>query len=116
MVNLLLRLVLSALLLMVIAYLVPGIHVTFWSALGAAVVIGLLNMFVRPLFILLTLPLTILTFGLFVLVINGVLFAIAAWLVPGFTVHGFTAAFVGALLYAVAGFATHLVAGIGQAR
>jgi putative membrane protein len=116
MVNLLLRLVLSALLLMIIAYLVPGIHVGFWSALGAAIVIGLLNMFVRPVFVLLTLPLTILTFGLFVLVINGVLFAIAAWLVPGFTVHGFTAAFVGALLYALAGFVTHLIAGIGRAR
>jgi putative membrane protein len=57
-----------------------------------------------------------LTFGLFVLVINGILFDSAAWLVPGFTVHGFTAAFVGALLYALAGFATHLIAGIGDTR
>jgi len=110
MLKLLLRWVLSALALMVIAYLVPGVRVTFASALGAAVVIGLLNAFLRPLFILLTLPLTILTFGLFVLLINAILFGIAAWLVPGFTVHGFRAALVAALLYALAGWVTHPLA------
>lgn len=115
MVKLLLRWALSALALMLIAYLVRGIHVTFLSALGAAVVIGLLNAFLRPIFVILTLPITLITFGLFVFVINAILFAIAAWLVPGFTVHGFRAALLGSLLYAVAGMVVHAVASGGSA-
>jgi putative membrane protein len=113
--NLVLRLVLCALALMVIAYLVPGIHVTFLSALGAAVVIGILNAFLRPIFVLLTLPITLITFGLFVFVINAILFGIAAWLVPGFTVHGFRAALVGSILYALAGVIIHGITGAGRA-
>jgi putative membrane protein len=114
MLNLLFRWVLSALALLVIAHIVPGIHVGFYSALGAAVVLGLLNAVLRPIFVILTLPITILTLGLFVLVINAVLFAIAAALIPGFTVHGWRAAFVGALLYAVAGFITHAITSFGH--
>lgn len=112
MLNLIVRWVLSAVALMVIAYLVPGIHVGFLSALGAAVVIGFLNAFLRPIFVILTLPLTILTLGLFVLVINAVLFGIAAWLVPGFTVHGFRAALAGSILYALSGVVAHLITGL----
>ena len=113
--KLVLRWVLSALALVLIAHVVPGIQVTFRSALGAAVVIGLLNAFLRPIFILLTLPITIITFGLFVFVINAVLFAITAWLIPGFTVHGFRAALVGSILYAVAGVVVHAIAGVSRA-
>lgn len=115
MLNLVLRWVLSALALMLIAYIVPGIHVTFLSALGAAVVIGLLNAFLRPIFVILTLPITLVTFGLFVFVINAILFGIAAWLVPAFTVHGFRAALVGSILYALAGVVVHAVTGAGRA-
>jgi putative membrane protein len=110
----LLRLVLSALALVLIAKIVPGIHTTLGAALFAAIVIGILNAVLRPIFIILTLPLTIITFGLFVFVINAALFALAAWLVPHFTVHGFAAAFVGALLYAGAGLIVHLIVGIGH--
>lgn len=115
MLNLALRWVLSALALVLIAKLVPGIHVTFLSALGAAVVLGLLNAFLRPIFVILTLPITLLTFGLFVFVINAILFAIAAWLIPAFTVHGFRAALVGSLLYALAGVIIHAVTGATRA-
>jgi putative membrane protein len=112
---LLLRWVLSALALVLIAKIVPGIHATFLSALGAAVVLGLLNAFLRPIFVILTLPITLITFGLFVFVINAILFGIAAWLVPGFTVHGFRAALVGSILYAIAGMIVHGVTRAGRA-
>ncbi len=106
-VRLLVRWLLCALALVLIAKIVPGIHATFGVALVAALVIGLINVFLRPIFVLLTLPITLVTFGLFVLVINAALFALAAWLVPGFTVHGFGAALVGSILYAVASAVIH---------
>lgn len=108
-VRLLVRWLLCALALVLIAKIVPGIHATFGVALVAALVIGLINVFLRPIFVLLTLPITLITFGLFVLVINAALFALAAWLVPGFTVHGFGAALVGSTLYAVASAVIHAV-------
>ena len=108
-VRLVVRWVLSALALVLIAKIVPGIHATFGVALVAALVIGLINAFLRPIFILLTLPITLITFGLFVLVINAALFGLAAWLVPGFTIHGFAAALVGSILYAIASACIHAV-------
>lgn len=108
MITLLLRLILSALALVVIAKVVPGIQTSFGAALFAAIIIGLLNLSLRPLLLLITLPLTIITFGLFVFVINALLFRLAAWLTPGFEVHGFRAALVGSVLYAVAGLVIHL--------
>lgn len=114
MLKLVLRLVLSAAALVLIAHVVRGIHVTFLSALGAAVVLGLFNAFLRPIFVILTLPITLITFGLFIFVINAVLFLIAAWLVPGFVVHGFLAALLGSVLYAVAGMIVHGVTSVGR--
>jgi putative membrane protein len=108
-IGILLRWILSAIALLVIAKIVPGIHAGFLSALFAAIVIGLVNAFLRPIFVILTLPLTILTLGLFLFVINALLFALAAWLVPGFTVVGFRAALVGSILYAIAGMIIRLV-------
>lgn len=109
MIGLLLRWILSALALVVIAKIVPGIHTSISAALIAAIIIGLINALLRPLLILITLPLTIVTFGLFIFVINALLFGLAAWLTPGFTVHGFRAAVVGSILYAIAGAIIHLV-------
>lgn len=81
-----------------------GIHVaSFTSALWAALVIGLLNAFVRPLLILLTLPVTVLTLGLFLFVINAFTFQIAARLLDNFAVSGFAGALVGSILYSVWG-------------
>lgn len=106
----LLRLVLNALALMVIAYVVPGIQVGLVSALVAALVLGAVNAVVRPVLIVLTLPVTILSLGLFLFVINAATFGLAAFLVPGFHVHGFAAALAGSILYWLAGWATnHLV-------
>lgn len=95
----LIRLLLVALALMGVAHLIPGIEVaSFLTAFGAAIILGLLNIFVRPLLVLLTLPVTLLTLGLFVFVINGLLFWAAASFLDGFSVDGFIPAFVGALI------------------
>lgn len=95
-----LRWVVNALAVMLAAYLIPGVSVTnFWSALITALVMGLINAIIRPLVILLTLPVNIITLGLFTLVINAGMFWLAAYLVPGFDIFGFWAAFGGALVF-----------------
>jgi putative membrane protein len=100
--KLLLIWILNALALLAVAYLVPGIHVAgFTAALFAALVIGLVNMLIKPILVLLTLPITVLTLGLFILVINGLLFyAVGSWL-EGFEVKTFLAGMIGALLYSI---------------
>jgi len=97
--KLLFRWLLSACTLLLIAYYVPGILVTsIYAALIAALVLGLINALIRPLVILLTLPVNILTLGLFTLVINALLFWFASTIVKGFFVAGFWPAFWGALI------------------
>src|SRR5207245_4428721 len=86
----LLRVVVNALAIMLAASIVPGIAVDgLVSALAAAVLLGLINAFVRPVLLILTLPITLLTLGLFLLVLNGFCFWLVAWLVKGFHVAGF---------------------------
>ncbi len=81
------------------AYLIPGIAVTSFGALiVAALVLGFLNAVLRPILVLLTLPVTIMTLGFFYLVVNAIVFALAAVLVPGFVVAGFGPALIGAIL------------------
>lgn len=93
---------LNAIALLAVAYLVPDIHVAgFGAALVAALVIGVLNMLIRPLLVLLTLPITVLTLGLFILVINGVLFYAAGSWLEGFEVKTYLAGMIGALLYSI---------------
>lgn len=95
----LLRWLISALALMLVAYLVPGITVaSFYTALILALVLGFLNAIVRPILLFLTLPITILTLGLFALVINAGIFLFTASIIKGFAVDGFWAAFVGSLV------------------
>lgn len=102
MLELLVRWILFAGALLFVAWLIPGISLaSFATALGAAFVIGLVNIFIRPLLIILTLPINILTLGLFTFVINGLMFLLVAKLVPGFNVEGFWAAFFGALLLSI---------------
>ena len=85
--------------LWVTAYLVPGVTITSWTALAiAALVLGLINATVKPVLVILTLPITILTLGLFYLVVNAIAFALAAALVPGFQIAGPVPAIVGALV------------------
>lgn len=100
--RLLLVWVINALSLLAVAYLVPGIHLaSFWSALLAALVLGMVNTLVRPVLIVLTLPVTVLTLGLFLLVLNALLFWFAGSVLSGFVVDGFASAFIGALAYSV---------------
>lgn len=84
------------------AYLLPGVHVSSWPALAvAALVLGLVNAVIRPLLVILTLPITVVTLGLFYFVVNGLAFGFAAYLVPGFEVRSFLWAILGALLMGV---------------
>jgi putative membrane protein len=93
---------LNALALLAVAYLVPGIHVSsLIIALVAAVVIGLANMLIKPILIILTLPVTIITLGLFIFVINGVLFWGVGHFLQGFEVKTLTAGIIGAFAYSV---------------
>ena len=84
---------------MVAAYVIPGLHVaTTASAFIAGIVLGLVNAIIKPLVILLTLPFTLITLGLFLFVVNAICLGLVAWLVPGFSISGFFAAFFGALV------------------
>jgi putative membrane protein len=104
----LLRWFLLALALLALASVYSGVQVTqFGSALLAAFVIGLFNTIVRPVLVLLTLPVTLVTLGLFLFVINALMFWAAGSLLTGFEVRGFGAALVGSLLYSLAGAAGH---------
>jgi len=102
--RLVLKWLLSAVALLAVAYLYGGVQVaSFGSALIAAAVIGLLNMIVRPVLVILTFPVTIVTLGLFLFVINALLFWAASGLLGGFHVNGFWAALLGSLLYSILG-------------
>ena len=93
---------LNAAALAAVAWLLPSVSIASpQAALVAALVLGLVNAVVRPLLVLLTLPVTVLTLGLFIFVLNGLLFWTVAELVPGFQVTGFWAGVVGALVFSV---------------
>lgn len=100
------KLLIVALTLILISYLSVGITVEgFYVALIVAVILGILNVLVRPILIFLTLPINLLTLGLFTFVINAFLFWFVASFVDGFEVSGFLAAFLGALIVSVANYA-----------
>jgi putative membrane protein len=99
-----LRWLLLAAALLLVAQIYPGVQVTsFGSAMIAALVLGLFNTLLRPILVLLTLPVTVLTLGLFLFVINALLFYFAASLLAGFHVNGFVAALIGSVLYSLCG-------------
>ena len=94
--------ILNAVALLAVAYLLPSIQVaSFGSAMIAAVLLGLVNTVVRPVLILLTLPATLLTLGLFLFVINGLMFWLAGSMIDGFAVESFWSAFFVSLLYSL---------------
>ena len=98
------RWLLLAAALLLVAHLYPGVQVSsFVSALIAALVLGLFNTLVRPLLVLLTLPVTLITLGLFLFVINALMFWAAAGVLQGFNVTGFAAALIGSVLYSLCG-------------
>lgn len=100
--KLIVKWLLSAAALLAVAYLYSGVAVSsFTAALIAAAVLGALNLVVRPVLVLLTLPVTLVTLGLFLFVVNALMFWAAASLVSGVTVMGFGAALIGSLIYSV---------------
>lgn len=102
MLNLLLVWLVNALCLLGVAQVLPGVQVvSFSTALIAALVLGLINTFIKPVLALLTLPITLLTLGLFSFVLNALMFGLAAYFLDGFNVEGFWAALIGALLFGV---------------
>jgi len=102
--RLLLKWLLSAASLLFVAYIYSGVEVkSFTSALIAAFVIGLFNVVLRPVLVVLTLPITIVTVGLFLFVINALMFWAAAGVLDGFHVNGFMAALLGSLIYSALG-------------
>lgn len=92
----------TALALLITAYLIPGIEVTgVYPAIIAALILGILNVVVKPILVILTLPITIVTLGLFMFVINAGLFMFAASFIEGFTVDGFLIAVLGSLIVSI---------------
>src|SRR5687768_416226 len=102
--KLLVKWLLSAMALLFVAYVYTGVEVkSFTAALLAAFVIGLFNLVVRPVLLVLTLPVTVVTLGLFLFIINALMFWAAAIVLEGFNVRGFLAALVGSLIYSAIG-------------
>ena len=100
--NFVIRILLSGLAVFICATVLPGAHVDgFLIAIVVAVILALLNLLVKPILVILTIPITIFTLGLFLLVINTILILLADWLVPGFTVDGFWWALVFSILLSI---------------
>ena len=102
----------NTLAVLVAVYIVPGIRFkdnNFWTPFVTSLVLGILNTFIRPLLLFAALPLLIFTLGLFTLVINALLFYLAAWLVQGFYVTGFWSSFVAAFVFSIVSFLLNLL-------
>jgi putative membrane protein len=105
MLHFIIRLIVNALALMIVAYLLPGVAVTgFTGALIAAFVLGIVNAILRPILVILTLPIQIVTLGLFTLIINAALFYWVGHWGIGLEVHGYKAAFFGAIILGIVSF------------
>ncbi len=110
MMRFLLRLVVNTVAVFLAANLVPGIHVAGWgTALLAGLILGFVNAIIKPILFVLTLPFTIVTLGLFIFVVNAICLALVAWLVPGFTIGGFWAALLGALVISLVSWVLHAI-------
>ncbi len=98
--------IITAISLVITAYIVPGINIATWqTAAIAAIILGLVNAVIKPILIFFTLPLTILTLGLFLFVVNAISFGLVAYFTPGFRVDGFFPALFGAIVLSfVSGF------------
>ncbi|GGG33691.1 phage holin family protein [Bizionia arctica] len=100
--NLIIRLLLTAVAVVILAYILPGVEVSgFGSAIIVAIVLGLLNIFIKPILVILTLPITVVTLGLFLLVINALIILMANSFIDGFMVSGFWIALLFSLLLSV---------------
>src|SRR5213078_1480122 len=110
------RLVITGLGLWAAETVVPGVRLDGWGNLVvAALLLGIVNAVIRPIILILTLPLTVLTLGLFILVVNGISLALVAWVLPGFTVAGLVPAVLGSIVVGLTGwFASTFVGGSGR--
>lgn len=94
---------LNAVALLLVPYVIPGVHIeNFYSALVAVLALGLVNTIIRPIFVLLTLPVTLLTLGLFLFVVNALMFWFVGDILSGFRVNGFFSALFGSIVYSIA--------------
>lgn len=110
MLGIILKLIVNAVALFAVVRLVPGISIAGSGTLFvAALVLGFLNAVLRPIISFFTLPITVLTLGLFTLVVNGAVFALAAWIVPGFNIAGIGSAILGALVFSVVSFVLNMI-------
>ena len=110
------RLIITALGLWAAAAIIPGVRIDGWPTLFvAALLLGIVNAVIRPIILILTLPLTILTLGLFILVVNGLSLSLVAWVLPGFHIAGLGAAILGSLVVGLTSwFASAFVGGSGR--
>ncbi|HEX4573501.1 MAG TPA: phage holin family protein [Gemmatimonadales bacterium] len=110
------RLIITALGLWAAAAIIPGVRIDGWpTLLVAALLLGIVNAVIRPIILILTLPLTILTLGLFILVVNGLSLSLVAWILPGFHVASLGAAILGSLVVGLTSwFASAFVGGSGR--
>lgn len=100
--QLLIRLIVNAIAFYLIALYVPGFHISgFTAAIIAAIIFGLVNAIIRPIVLLLSLPATILTLGLFIFIVNALLFWLTVWITPGFKVDGFVPALIGSIIMTI---------------
>ncbi len=103
-----LRLLINTLSILLLAYLIPGIIVSnFWAALFMAIILGIVNALIRPIVSILTLPIKVLTLGLFVLVINALMLLLASYFVNGVEINSFASAFWGALIISIISWLTN---------
>ncbi len=109
--QLIVNLLINGFAVFVVAYLLPGVHVdSFFTAVIVAIVLGVVNAFLKPLLLLLTLPINILTLGLFTLIINGLLILLTSAFVPGFTVRNIGWAIIFSIVLALVNSVLHALA------
>ena len=110
--HLLISLLLNTLALIITAYIVPGFQVAnFQSALLAAIVLGVINTFIKPILVFLTLPLTVVTLGLFIFVVNAIVLFMTSFFVSGLTINGWLPAILGAIVLSVVSTILSMLAG-----
>jgi len=109
-IKILIKWLVTALALFAAAYIVDGVEIhEFWAGLAAAALLGITNAVLRPILVVLTLPVTVLTLGLFLLVINALMLEFVAWAIKGFTVTDFWSAFLGALVISIVSWFVSLI-------
>lgn len=110
-----LKLLVDATVLIALTYIMPSLYIeNFWIAVLAAIVIALVNLFIKPIVLLLTLPINVITLGLFTFIVNAAMFALSAWFIQGFEVGGLTSALIASILFSLLSFALTSVLGLNK--